>query len=95
MASSSEVAPWFVAVAHLGEAAQCSADRVVAAAYAARRLGVTAEAYRMMALELDQQADRAAGLLFGQAVETFRAAAVENRLIADALDTIENRMDMR
>ena len=91
MASNSKVAHLFTTVARLREAAQCSADRVVAAAHAAYRLGTTAEAYRINALELDHQADRAAGLLFGQAVKTFRTAAAEKRLIADALDIIESR----
>ena len=91
MASNSKVAHLFTTVAHLREAAQCSADRVVAAAHAACRLGTTAEAYRISALELDHQANRAEGLLFSQAVKTFRAAAAENRLVADALDVIESR----
>jgi len=75
-------------VARLRETAQRTADQVVARAHAARCLA-TAEAYRVGALELDHQAIRAENLLFGQAVETFRAAAAENRLMADALETIE------
>ena len=81
-------------VARLGEAALRSAGRVVAAAHAARCLGSTAEAYRINALELDHQANRAEGLLFGQAMDTFRAAAAEGRLIADALDAFEGRVGL-
>jgi len=76
-------------VARLRATAQRTADQVVARAHAARCLGATAEAYRVGALELDRQAIRAENLLFGQAVETFRAAAAENRFMADALETIE------
>jgi len=76
-------------VARLRATAQRTADQVVARAHAARCLGATAGAYRIGALELDRQAIRAENLLFGQAVETFRAAATENRLMADALETIE------
>ena len=77
------------AVVRLRAEARCTADRIVARALAARQLGATADAYRAAALELDRQADRAETLLFGQVVETFRAAAVENRLMADALDAVE------
>jgi len=79
----------YATVARLRETAQRTADHVVARAHAARCLCATAGAYRVAALELDRQADRAENLLFGQAVETFRAAAAENRLMADALEIIE------
>ncbi len=81
----------FATVTHLGEDARRTAGHVVAQARAARRLGTTAHAYRIGAEVLDHQADRAQGLLFGQAVATFRAAAAENRLIADALEILEGR----
>jgi len=76
-------------VARLRETAQLTAEHIVARAHAARCLGATAKAYRAGALELDRQAIQAEGLLFGQAIETFRAAAAENRLMADALEAIE------
>ncbi len=78
-----------IAVARLHEEARCVADRVVARALAARRLGATAASCRLGASELEGQAGRAESLLFGRAVETFRAAAAESRLVADALDAIE------
>ena len=81
--------PACVAVARLGEEARRAAGRIVARARAARLTGATVEAYRASALELDHQATRAERLLFSQAVETFRAVAAENRLIADALEFIE------
>lgn len=80
-----------VAVARLHEDARRTAGRIVARARAARRHGATADAYRISAEGLDGQADRAEGLLFGQAVASFRAAAAENRLVADALDALEGR----
>lgn len=78
-------------VARLREGARRAADRVVARARAARECGATAASYRTGASELERQADRAAGLVFGQAVETLRAAADESRLVANALDAIEGR----
>lgn len=81
----------FAAMARLREDARCTAARVAARARAARRHGATADAYRISAEGLDRQADRAEALLFGRAVETFRAAAAENRLIADALEALEGR----
>lgn len=84
----------FAAVARLGEDARRTATHVVARARAARRHGATADAYRSSAEGLDVQAERAAGLLFSQAVKTFRAAAEENRLTADALDVLEGRMGL-
>lgn len=84
----------FAAIALLRKEVQRTTDDFVARAHAARRLGATAESYRFSALELDRQAGRAAALLFGQTVETFRAAAAENRLVADALETIENRTEV-
>lgn len=79
----------FAAVAHLREDARHTATHTVARARAARRHGATADAYRVSAEGLDSQADRAATLLFGRAVETFRAAAAENWLVADALEALE------
>ncbi len=81
----------FAATARLREDAVRTASRIVARARAARRLGATADAYRTSAEGLDCQADRAEALLYARAVETFRAAAVENRLVADAMDVLEGR----
>ncbi len=81
----------FAVVAHLSEDVRHTADHIVARARAARRHGATADAYRVSAAGLDEQADRAEALLFARAVETFRAAAAENRLIADALEVLEGR----
>ncbi len=81
----------FAAVARLCEDARRTADRLVARARAARRHGATADAYRLCAEGLDCQADRAEALLFGRAVQTLRAAATENRLVADALEVLEGR----
>ena len=84
----------FSAVARLREDSRRTADRLVARARAARRHGATADAYRISAEGLDCQADRAEALLFGRAVETFRAAAAENRLIADALEVLGGHMGL-
>ena len=73
----------------LRDSARQTADRAIARAHAARELGATAQDYRAAAAELEHQAARAETLLFGQAVQVFRAAAAENHLIADALDVIE------
>lgn len=81
----------FAVVAHLDEGVRHTANHIVARARAARRHGATADAYRTSAEGFDEQADRAEALLFARAVETFRAAAAENRLIADALDVLEGR----
>jgi hypothetical protein len=81
----------FAVVAHLSEDVRHVAGHVVARARAARRHGATADAYRISAEGLDEQAGRAEALLFNRAVETFRAAAAENRLIADALEVLEGR----
>lgn len=83
----------YAAVACLNEEARCAADRIMAQVRTARRLDATAEAYRLRAAELDRQADRAANLLFGKVVETFRAAAAEDRFVADALDGLYDRAD--
>ncbi len=88
MATIPDTANRFAAVASLCEAAQRTAKRVVSRAHAACQLGATAEACRAAALELECQADHAEELLFGQAVQTFRAAAAENRLMADALEAM-------
>ena len=89
MHPTSDTARRVAAIAHLREDVQRVAEHVVARAHAARQLGATAHTYRAYALNLEWQAGRAAGLLFGQAVETSRAVAAEHRLIADALDMIE------
>jgi hypothetical protein len=81
----------FAAIARLREDVRRTADRLVARARAARRQGATADAYRISAEGLDRQANRAEELLFDRAVEVFRAAAAENRLIADALEVLEGR----
>jgi hypothetical protein len=91
MSSISNTARWFPAVARLRQDAQCVADHIIIRARAAHQLGATAEAYRTSALELERQAISSERLLFGRAVATFRTAAAENRLIADALDIIESR----
>jgi len=77
------------AVARLRQDARRAANRVVARACAARALEATAKSHRANALELERQAGRAESLLFGQVIDTFRAAAAENRLVADALDAME------
>ena len=84
----------FAAVVQLREDIRHTAAHIVTRARAARRQGGTAAAYRASAEGLDSQADRAETLLFGRAVETFRAAATENRLIADALEVLEGRMGL-
>ena len=84
----------FAAITRLREDARRTADRLVARARAARRHGATADAYRTSAEGLDRQADRAEAQLFDRAVETFRAAAAENRLVADALEVLEGRMGL-
>ena len=76
-------------VARLREEAQIAAEHVVARACAARALGATAQMHRAGALELERQAERAERLLFGQVVKAYRVAAVENRLVADALDAMD------
>ncbi len=81
----------FAVVAQLSEHVWRTADHIVARARAARRHGATADAYRVSAEGLDCQAHRAGTPLFGWAVETFRAAAAENRLVADALEVLEGR----
>jgi len=86
-----ETANRFAEIAMLRDEAQRTADYVVARARAARRLGATAAGYRTSAEGLDRQASRAEELLFGRALETFCAAAAENRLVADALDVLEGR----
>ncbi len=81
----------FALVAQLREDVWHTAIRVVARARAARRHGATADAYRLSAEGLDAQADRAEALSFSRAIETFRTAAAENRLTADALEVLEGR----
>ncbi len=89
MSATSKVARRSPEVALLGHDAQHVAARIVARARAAHQFGATAAAYRDSAKELDREAARAERLLFGQTVRTFRAAAAESRLVADALDMIE------
>lgn len=84
----------FAVIARLRQDVPRTADRLVARARAARRHGATADAYRTSAEGLDRQADRAEALVFNRAVETFRAAAAENRLVADALEVLESRMGL-
>ena len=84
-----EAAQTATAVDRLRDSAHQTAGRAVARARAARELGAPAEGYRAAASELERQAARAETLLFDRAVQVFRAAAAENRLIADALDAIE------
>ena len=79
----------YAEVARLHEEVRRTADYVITRARAAHRFGATAGAYRISAESLDRQANRAEELLYGQAVETFRAAAAENRLVADALEVLE------
>ena len=76
-------------VARMRQDAQRAADRIIDRACAARALGATAQMHRAGALELERQADRAEKLLFGQVVTACRAAAAENRLVADALDAMD------
>ncbi len=87
-------ASWFAEVARLRADVERMADYVVARARAAHRLGITAEAHRINADGLDRQAGRAEILLFCQAVETFRAAAADSRLVADALEVLEGRLGL-
>ena len=84
----------FAVVAQLSEDVKHTAAHVVARARAARRHGATADAYRLSAEGLDQQADRAEALLFSRAVDTFRTAAAENRLTADALEVLEGHLKL-
>lgn len=90
MKVSSDTAGRFATVARLCDTVQRTTGHIIARAHAARQLGATAKTYRSSALELDCQADRAERLLFSQAVATFREAAADNLLIADALDVIES-----
>jgi hypothetical protein len=78
-------------VTRLREELKRTADYIIARAHGARRLGMTADAHRLNAAGLERQVGRAEILLFHQAVETFRAAAAENRLVADALDVLEGQ----
>lgn len=78
-------------VARLREDAQRAAERIVADAHRARQRGAKAETFRRRASELDRQAHRAEELSRNWAVEASRAAAVEKRLLAEALEIIESR----
>ena len=77
-----------------GAGAREQARCVAAHAHAARHASATAQAHRSRALALDRQADRATELMFGQAAETFRAAAAENRFMTDRFEAIENRKNV-
>ena len=90
-----EAAGWFVTVAHLRDTVQRTTNRVVGCAHAARRLGATAKSYHNSAVELRRQADHAETLLFSQAVMTFRTAAADHLLVAEALEVIENNAGVR
>ena len=85
-----KTAGWFVAVAHLRDTVQRTTNQVVACARVAHWRGATAKSYHDSAVELTRQADRAETLLFSQAVMTFRAAAADHMLVAEALEVIEN-----
>ncbi len=76
----------FDEVTRLREELKRTADYIVARAHGVRRHGMTADAHRLNAAGLERQAGRAEILLFRQAVETFRSAAAESRLVADALE---------
>ena len=78
-------------VARLREDAQCAAERIVANAHGARQLGAKAETYHRRASELDRQAHHAEELSRGWVVTAARAAAVEKRLVAEALEILEAR----
>lgn len=82
----------FAEVARLQEEIDRTAAYIIARAHGARRLGMTAETHRINAAGLDRQAGRASILVYRKATETFRAAAAESRLVADALDVFEGRM---
>ena len=84
----------FTEVARLREEIERTADYIVARARGARRLGMTADTHRINAAGLDRQASPAAILMYRQATETFRAAAAESRLVADALDVFKGRMGL-
>jgi hypothetical protein len=81
-------------VARLAEDAQCAAERIVADARDARQLSVRAEAYRRRASELDRQAHHAEELSRGWVVTASRAAAIEKRLVAEALEIIESQSSL-
>ena len=78
----------YAEVARLDEEVRRTADYIITRARAALRFGAAASAYRISAESLDRQASRAEELLHGQAAETFRTAAAENRLVADALESL-------
>lgn len=91
MKDTPDAARLSLTVARLCEEAQRAAERIVADAHGARHLGAKAETYRRRALELDRQAHRAEELSRGWAAQASRAAAGEKRLVAEALEIIENR----
>ena len=91
MHASPDAARLSATVARLREDAQCAAERIVANAHGARRLGAKAEAFHRRASELDRQAHHAEELSRGWVVAAARAAAAEKRLMAEALDIIESR----
>lgn len=94
MTAIPDTARLFATVTRLREEARRAAERVIAGAHAARQRGATAKTYQVQAQQLDIQANRAGELLLGWAAKASRAAAVEKRFIADALEVIEDREDV-
>jgi len=81
-------------VARLCEDAQRTAERIVADARDARQLSVRAEAYHRRASELERQAHHAEEMSRGWVVTASRAAAIEKRLVAEALEIIEGQSSL-
>ena len=81
-------------VARLSEDAQHAAERIVADARDARQLSVRAEAYHRRASELERQAHHAEELSRSWVVTASRAAAIEKRLVAEALEIIERQASL-
>ena len=81
-------------VARLCEDAQRTAERIVADARDARQLSVRAEAYHRRASELERQAHHAEEMSRGWVVAASRAAAIEKRLVAEALEIIEGQSSL-
>lgn len=81
-------------VARLCEDAQRIAERIVADARDARQLSVRAEAYHRRASELERQAHHAEEMSRGWVVAASRAAAIEKRLVAEALEIIEGQSSL-
>ncbi len=81
-------------VARLCEDAERVAGRVVADARDARQLSVRAETYHRRASELERQAHHAEELSRSWVVTASRAAAMEKRLVAEALEIIERQSSL-